>query len=446
MASSPEDEKDDESDEDTEMEPTGRPSPPAPRGPSIPATALAKPPDQGLGIASHRGHVNSATNVHEAPFGLGASISLIQGGRSGTVLERVKRGKASRKGDRWEMEMSGNVTLKTVRKDVTPGRTRRGLRSEDLVAKARHTDGDETSQEDEGSGPIIHELEEDALLRLCPIREEPPTPQMPQLDKEDLDKLIAPPLAWDGFQKQKMMQEAGQNLTLDQRLAIHSGMSRLADIVQSPSSVVAPKENNTNQSAEQSTSFANADSHHRESANTMASALNSMPSTLYATPAEMGERQVLPTMNSSARQRPMSTDNRSYWLGGGGGTLGDDIEPSPSSFVTSSTRTSAIPVGPVALVPQSALAEVTPEPDPASRDFSTPSSRFRSSIDSQPSVSRPSTSEAEPLGRLREDGTWVPSSMNTFTNQDRLRNREPYDDLGLASVQLSIPLPRKSMS
>jgi hypothetical protein len=442
IESSPQDEEnDDETDDDADMEPSDAPYPAMSRVSSIPGRTLAKPPDQGLGVASHRGHVNSATNVHKEPFGLGTSVSLIKDGYSGTVLERVKRGKASEKRERWEMEMSPNMKLRTVRKGVAAGRSRRGLRSEDLVAKAKQTtDGDETAQEDEGEPQTVHELEEDALLRLCPVREVPSTPQMPQLDRDDLDKLIAPPLAWDGFQKQKMLQESGQALTLEQRLAFHAGTSGSGNMSQLPFASIAPKENSTTLSAEQSTSPANVHSLRRGSTTTMASTLESTPSTLFTTPAEADETQRAPeNLGSTAPQGLTSMDNRPTWTGGSGAS--GDLRSPFSSFLTSSMRTSAATLGPVSLVPQPPDAGATTESDPSSRDHPTPSPRFQSGIANPSSLSPGSGSGEEARGSLRDDGTWVSASMSAFTNMDRLRNSEPFDDLGLSSVQLPIPLP-----
>jgi hypothetical protein len=355
-------------------------------------------------------------------------------------LERVKRGKASEKRDRWEMEMSSNVKLRTARKGVAAGRSRRGLRSEDLIAKAKQTiDGDEILQEDEGEPQTIHELEEDALLRLCPVREEPSTLQIPQLDKGDLDKLIAPPLAWDGFQKQKMMQESGQPLTLERRLAFQAGTSGPYDISQMAPSSGAPKENRTTQSGGQ-TSLTNAYSFRRESTATMASTLDSTPPILFAAPAEGGDtRGILDTPSSGSspmRRGLMSTDNRTAWTGGGGASVDDLRSPFPS-FLTSSVRTSAAPLGPVSLVFQPPVADVTNESDPSSRDRPTHSPRFQPDLGNPSSIS-PRSGSGE---GMRDDGTWVPASMNAFTNVDRLRNSEPFDDLGLSSLQLSFPLP-----
>ena len=444
VESSPQDEEnDDETDDDADMEPSDAPYSSVPHVTSIPVTTLAKPPDQGLGVASHRGHVNSATNVHEEPFGLGTSVSLIKDAYAGTVLERVKRGRANEKRDKWEMEMSGNMKLRAVRKGVAAGRSRRGLRSDDLLAKAKQATDEETLQDDEGQPQTVHELEEDALLRLCPVREVPSTPQMPQLDRDDLDKLIAPPLAWDGFQKQKMLQESGQVLTLEQRLAFHTGTSGSGDISQLPFAAIAPKENSTTQSAEQSTSLSHVHSLRRGSTATMVSTLESTPSAPFTTPAEADEtqraREALGCTPTSVPRGLTSMDNRPSWIGGSGAS--GDLRSPFSSFLTSSMRTSAAPLGPVSLIPQLVEAGATTESDPSSHDYPTPSPRFQSGFDDPSSVSPGSGNAEGARGSLRDDGTWVSASMSAFTNLGRLRNSEPFDDLGLSSVQLPIPLP-----
>ena len=64
---------------------------------------------------------------------------------SGTVVEQVNCGKANKTKDKWEIEMSGKVKLRAARKSVATGRTRRGLRSDDLVEEAEPTaDGNKT--------------------------------------------------------------------------------------------------------------------------------------------------------------------------------------------------------------------------------------------------------------------------------------------------------------
>jgi hypothetical protein len=119
------------------MEPSETPSPPIPRVSGIAVTTLANHPDQDLGVASHHGHTNATKNVHKDHIGVAASVSLIEDGYSGTSVKQVKRGKASGTKDKWKIETSGKVKLRTIRKSVATGRTRRGLRSDDLIAKAK---------------------------------------------------------------------------------------------------------------------------------------------------------------------------------------------------------------------------------------------------------------------------------------------------------------------
>ena len=87
-------------------------------------------------------------SVHTAEMGLSDPPSpplLLRA--SGTVVEQVKRGKASGTKEKWEIEMSGKAKLRTVRKSVATGRTRRGLRSDDLVAKDKPAiDANETGR------------------------------------------------------------------------------------------------------------------------------------------------------------------------------------------------------------------------------------------------------------------------------------------------------------
>jgi serine/threonine protein kinase len=132
-----------ESVDDAEMElPDDFSLSPIPRVSGIPVTTLAGRPDQDLGGASRQGYADATTDVHEDQLALAASVSLIENGYSGTVVEQVKHGKASETRDKWGIEMSGKVKLRTVRKNVVTARTRRGLRSDDLVAKDKSTADD----------------------------------------------------------------------------------------------------------------------------------------------------------------------------------------------------------------------------------------------------------------------------------------------------------------
>lgn len=409
-ADSGDEENDNETDDDATVEQPNATSTSTRHGvSSIAVTALTKPPpDRGLGMASHRGHANLHTNVHADPSGLGASLSMFGDEHSGTVLERVKRtGRPSEQRNRWEMEMSGGVKLRTVRKDAASSRSRRGLRSEELVSNARKsTDGDETLQEDDDEENTVHELEEDALLRLCPVREEPSTPQMPQLDKADLDKLIAPPMAWDGFQKQKMLQEAeAKQFSLEQRHTFHMGTD-------ASNSFQAMDDHNL--------PLSNGNTGRRESTSTMVSSstLKSTPPNGYALP--------------DATDTPSLGSNFVFAHPGFRST--DGIDPPSSAFHTSSMRSSAVP-----LVPN------VPNGDGVTREQSTPPTRRQSHLGSFSSISPRSNSE-EVAGNLRDDGTWVSTSMNGFSNFTRLRNSEPFDDLGLPSVQLAFPLASEFIS
>ena len=375
----------------------------------IPVASLTKPPpDRGLGLASHRGHANLYTNVHADPSGLGAALAVFGDEQSGTILERIDRsGKlSSEKRNRWEMEMSGGVKLRSARKDLATGRSRRGLRSDEIISNARrHSDGDETLQEDEDEGhTMVHELEEDALLRLCPVREEPLTPQMPQLDRADLDKLIAPPMAWDGFQKQKALQDA------ESRQLFHAS---------------------TDSSSRGQEGHANNHAARRESTSTMVSSstLKSTPPNGYTLPAEIQETG-LPG-STFVRQRFLSNDG--HFPRGSS----EDESVQASSFLISSMRTSAL--GPTPPLTQPLVRDDNGS-NMVTRDLSTPPTRRMSHLGSFSSASPGSGSEGA-VGNLRDDGTWVSASMNGFTNFGRLRNCEPFDDLGLSSIQLALPLP-----
>jgi hypothetical protein len=123
--------------DDAEMEISDLPSPSIPRISGVPVTTLAGHPDQ-----DHHGHAKATTNVHEDHVSLATSVNIVEDGYSGTVVEQVKRGKANETKDKWEIEMSGKAKLRSVRKNVATGRTRRGLRSDDLVAKAKPTADD----------------------------------------------------------------------------------------------------------------------------------------------------------------------------------------------------------------------------------------------------------------------------------------------------------------
>lgn len=403
--------EDEDSDNESEDEPTTEQAsvpPPPTRRVSSNAALSRLPPDRGLGPASHRGHANVHTGVHADPTGLNASLTLFGEEHSGVLLERVKRGGKADKRNRWEMEMSGGVKLRTARKDVASERSRRGLRSEEIISNAKRTsDGDDTFQEDQEEEKV-HELEEDALLRLCPVREEPSTPQMPQLDRADLDKLIAPPVAWDGFQKQKQL---SRNASQDSNP--YAGTDAPVD-VQNGNSLPETQEDSANNHQDYPTSngYVSASSVKSGSASKDASFAYTRPG-----PASLAI--------------------------GSHEALEEDLGSQMSPFHTSSLRSSAVPLIPAGPATQAPLREEAGAhvgPEFTSRDLSTPPTRQYSHFDSYSSTSPGSASEGT-IGNMREDGTWVSASMNGFTNYARLRNSEPFDDLGLSSVHLAIPLP-----
>jgi hypothetical protein len=425
------------------------------------ARTFAAPQDRGLGPALHRGH---GTDPTSEPLGFNAALAMLEFNQPhnqlihassseasrakgkgkatpsaphlaghddlaavGVEISTIKKGNSTAK-RRWQVETSGGVRLRKSREAARESRRQRGSGQFDIndsglvtaneseTLEGDDSDGNpENGNLSEGQDPSntttqVAELEESALRMLCPEPKRPSTPRIPQLDRAALDKLIAPPLAWQEYQNRlKQQEETGAILGLDEKIALA----------------------------------------HRQVGSASDSAL----------------ADAVPSLDSAL---PSHTDSTLPLSNIFGGNQIADIAPTTSTFHTSSMRTSvsglalsiqgrepsneegmAIHGGGIGVPPS--LAPVGSKSRPNSFS-STSSIGISGGVDANFSTIAPAASSnvTQPAGLLTEssgywraDGQWVPKSMTSFRNVEQLRGAPPFTLQGLEDVNLNVPFHRE---
>jgi hypothetical protein len=355
--------------------------------------------------------------------------------------------------------------------------------SSDDYADHEHDDDVEATgveMEDEGaSGDIEGEEVEvgEGMTLVGPST----TISIPQLDRDALDKLIAPPTAWEGFQKQRKMAASG--LSLDQRLQSHisstsNSASRYEAAATSSSSYInapgAATSSSTYQSAHATSleSFPNTQTrrldtvhgpqeafsperhnanlrYRREGSGTTMSneALHSSTNMPYNLPSSDTVPPLYPIPSSSSANSgynmPMTASSGFSHSPNAARSSGQMWAAGSSPFLTSSMRSSAGgSVLPAHNNPNysSAVAKDIVSP------VAGPSSRIANPTATTATATGTSELGTSMVGEWRDDGTWIPRSMVPFQNLDRLRNQPPFDDAGLDEPNVNVPLSGKHSS